>query len=522
MRCLPVNLNSFLVELDSLDEVLALHQSLLAKPIAAISELIPAARTLFIYFDRRMQSAKEIAMELRQRDLTRGETTAGNLITIPVSYDGEDLDFVAQHLDITTDEVIRRHTQSRYQVAFTGFAPGFAYMVNGESQLHVPRRSSPRVKIPQGAVALAGEFSGIYPKDSPGGWQLIGHTNVAMWDLTRSVPALLQPGDEVQFISETAKTVIPLPQNCSVGSKRTEGALEVVSPGLWTTFQDIGRFGQAGMGVSESGAMDQLAFRQANQLVGNAPNQACLELTQGGLQLKAHQRTTMALTGALGRIDKIALDGSRTLLPSYQSFELEVGEGLKVAMATHGVRGYLAVRGGFAEDKVLASCSYDSLAQIGPEPLTVGDYLTLGDECSCVAEPLDHPLKSVALACPKDTVTLDIVLGPHSDWFSSEAILRLQQQSWKVTPQSNRIGLRLSADQPLERVIEDELPSEGTGVGAIEIPANGQPVLFMRDHPLTGGYPVIASVAEYHLDKAGQLPAGVTVRFKLVQPFSPF
>jgi allophanate hydrolase subunit 2 len=118
-----------------------------------------------------------------------------------------------------------------------------------------------------------------------------------------------------------------------------------------------------------------------------------------------------------------------------------------------------------------------------------------------------------------EEVVLDIILGPRTDWFTAETPALMEKQCWEVSSQSNRIGLRLRAEEPIERVIVDELPSEGTVPGAIQVPPSGQPVIFLADHPLTGGYPVVGCVADHHLDLAGQIPAGSLVRFRVIRPF---
>lgn len=124
----------------------------------------------------------------------------------------------------------------------------------------------------------------------------------------------------------------------------------------------------------------------------------------------------------------------------------------------------------------------------------------------------------LALPQPGDTVTLDVVLGPRTDWFTPQGLAMLTGQTWQVTQQSNRVGMRLHGAQPLERAVHDELPSEGTVLGAIQVPISGQPVLFLADHPLTGGYPVIAALASHHLDLAAQIPVGCHIQFKVVAP----
>ncbi|WP_234383692.1 5-oxoprolinase subunit PxpB, partial [Paracidovorax avenae] len=200
MRFLPVNLDALLVELDDLQQTLALHASLLRDPIAGIEELVPAARTVLVRYRPAAQGFAALVDAIARRDVRGAAQRSETLVEIPVRYDGEDLAEVAQRLGITPDEVVRRHTGSEYTVAFTGFAPGFGYLAGGDPSLDVPRRTTPRTRIPAGAVGLAGTFSGVYPQASPGGWQIIGTTPVAMWDIDRDPPALLQPGARVRFV----------------------------------------------------------------------------------------------------------------------------------------------------------------------------------------------------------------------------------------------------------------------------------------------------------------------------------
>mgnify|MGYP006146509005 CR=1 FL=1 len=188
-----------LVELADLDETLALFASLEADPVDGIEDMVPAARTLMIRFRADMLTAEALAAAISHRDLSAKIPPSDMLVEIPVTYDGEDLRDVAELTGLSVEEVIERHTASEFTVAFCGFAPGFGYLVGGDPALQVPRRQSPRTKIPAGSVALAGAFSGVYPQASPGGWQIIGTTPVKMWDLTREPPALFQPGYRVRF-----------------------------------------------------------------------------------------------------------------------------------------------------------------------------------------------------------------------------------------------------------------------------------------------------------------------------------
>ncbi|WP_144434532.1 5-oxoprolinase subunit B family protein, partial [Pseudomonas syringae] len=198
MRFLPVNLDVLLVELKDLDETLALFDALTAEPIAGVEEIVPAARTLLIQFRPSTIERQALVNRIAGQDLSQRREGEHRRVEIPVHYNGEDLDEVATLLNISRAEVIQRHTAHDYSVAFCGFAPGFAYLTGGAG-FQVPRRQTPRTRIPAGAVALAGDFSGVYPKASPGGWQIIGVTPLQMWDLSRAEPALLRPGYKVRF-----------------------------------------------------------------------------------------------------------------------------------------------------------------------------------------------------------------------------------------------------------------------------------------------------------------------------------
>lgn len=529
MRFLPVTSNALLVELADLDQTLALLASLQRDPVHGVAELVPAARTILVHFRPSAISAAALVSAIAARDLSQRVERSNILVEIPVRYDGEDLAEVAQLLGITPREVVRRHTGSEYTVAFTGFAPGFAYLSGGHPSFDVPRRSTPRTRIPAGAVGLAGTFSGVYPQASPGGWQIIGVTPVAMWDLNREQPALLQPGYRVRFIDiATLDGVLdagsaiaagaPARQPLPTDKAAAAAALKVKATGLQTVFQDLGRHGQAGQGVSASGAMDQAALKMANRLVGNRSDGAALETVGGGLQLQSVGETVLAVTGADAALTVRTADGRQWSVPNHQAVALADGDTLSIGQPLAGARSYVAARGGFAVTPVLGSCATDSLAKVGPAPLAVGDVLDLlpAPAGAVVGTP---GLPAADLPTVEQDVVLDVVLGPRTDWFTAESVARLAAQRWQVTPQSNRVGLRLAGEVPLERAITGELPSEGTALGALQVPPSGQPVLFLADHPLTGGYPVIGAVAPYHLDRAGQIPVGAWLRFNPLGAF---
>ncbi|MBF4458561.1 5-oxoprolinase/urea amidolyase family protein [Pseudoclavibacter sp. VKM Ac-2867] len=528
MRVLTARDDAVLIECNSLDETIALFDALTALRIPGVGEMVPGARTLLVPFRPARVTAEEIEAAAAAADLSGVRTGQPRRLEIPTRYDGEDLAEVAELLGLSTDEVVRRHTSSTFTVGFVGFAPGFAYLTGDDPVLDVPRRATPRTRIPAGSVALAGTYSGVYPRESPGGWQLIGTTEVPMWDLDRDPAAFMAPGDLVTFSVATTRARASVSEDRAhsargatpagaVDTSDSPSALEVLSPGLQTLFQDLGRDGYASMGVSASGALDAPAHRQANRLVGSAAEAPTLEVAYGGLLVRAHGPQVVAVTGA-----EVPLTVSGTLprtAPFGAAFALDDGDELQLGSPAAGVRSYLAVRGGFGAPPVLESLATDLLAGLGPDALKAGDLLSvLAPHATLLAaSPVaDAPPRELPRA-GGETVELRIVLGPRDDWFSAEEIERFTGQDWQVTPQSNRVGVRLDGDA-LTRVKSGELPSEGCVSGAIQMPPNGQPVLFLADHPLTGGYPVLGAVITDDLPLAGQLPVGATVRFRIVEP----
>jgi len=190
---------ALLAEVDDLDAALDLYAALRTAALPGVVDLVPAARTVLIRLDPAVTSPAEVEKATAGLHVTGQRRAGTSTVEIPVRYDGPDLAEVAERTGLSPDEVVALHTGSRWTVAFAGFVPGFGYLTGGDPRLDVPRRDSPRTRIPAGSVGLAGRFSGVYPSDSPGGWQLIGSTTARMWDLDRPEPALLVPGVEVIF-----------------------------------------------------------------------------------------------------------------------------------------------------------------------------------------------------------------------------------------------------------------------------------------------------------------------------------
>lgn len=510
MRVVRCGDRALLVEVDGLGAVLALAAAVRAAALPGVLDVVPAARTVLLTTAPGTDLA---ALRAAVRALTVDPSAAaadGETVEVPVVYDGPDLDEVGRITGLGADGVVAAHTGRPWRVGFGGFAPGFAYLAGGDERLHVPRRDEPRTTVPPGSVGLAGEFSGVYPRSSPGGWQLIGSTTVTLWDPARTPPALLQPGAQVRFRAVDRHERHSRPEGVDGSAVRGARRMEVLRVSGLVTVQDSGRTGFAALGVGRSGAADRAALRLANRLVANPPDAAALEVTFGGLVVRAGEEIPapllVALTGAPAPAD---VDG--TPVGHHALVTLRAGQTLRLGPPPTGLRTYLAVRGGIVVDPVLGSRSTDVLSGVGPAPIAAGDGLPIGPE------PADLPLVDVApVAAPTgDVVTLRAVLGPRDDWMVDPAALA--RTVWTASARSDRVGMRLDGE-PLRRHDRGELPSEGMVRGAIQVPPGGEPVLFGADHPVTGGYPVVAVVVDADLDRAAQVRPGQRIRFLLEAP----
>lgn len=642
---LPMGERALLLELPTLEDALTWNESVRTDPLAGQEWSVVAARTVLVRF-RTSNDARAAAREIAARTPGAGKASAGRTRRIGVVYDGEDLEEVARATGLSADAVVAAHTGTPWRAAFGGFAPGFVYLTGGDARLAVPRRDSPRTRVPAGAVALAGEFSAVYPKASPGGWQLVGRTDAVLFDPDAKDPALIRPGDTVRFEarresarvmrregraaddraagrgasgaeaadSEASAAGAAAPPLAFPDVPRGASALEILAPGLRTLVEDTGRPGLGDLGVTTAGAADGPSARQANRLVGNAPGAAVLETLLGGLSLRAHGDLVLALTGAMGeavvhRPATGATGGGGTGLPAHVGlsaraglsadaslsvdaspsaqagseegvesgggvesdgdvesgggvesegdveydedvelgadveydedsgadqelsgssqprgsvvsprgpFGLRDGETLTLTASSTGLRGYVAVRGGIDVPAQLGSRAADTLSGLGPRPLAAGDVLAVGDADPhrSVGSP-EEPATPVP--DPSDVPVLRIRRGPRADWAEEDALLG---RTWIIGGDSDRVGARLEAadgDAPVRRVRSEELASEGMVPGAVQLPPSGLPVVFLADHPVTGGYPVIAVVDESDLPLLAQLPPGRRVRFACVR-----
>lgn len=501
---------------------IAVADAVRSKRIAGVRDVVSTFRSVAVHFDPLIASIETVREALLSSATTSTAfASSGRVVEVPVTYgrdEGPDLSEVAAMTGMTEAEIVRRHADATYRVFMLGFLPGFAYMASVDESIAVPRRATPRVKVPAGSVGIAGRQTGIYPIDSPGGWRIVGRTSLPVFDPTRPQPCLFAPGDSVRFVEEVRLkpdtpgrlrdlNVAPGVSHTSDVASGFSRTMTVITPGLFTTVQDEGRWGHQGGGVSVSGAMDLVSHRIANVVVGNDRAAATLEITLQGPELRFDADAMVAIAGAdlNATIDGVAIDPcTRTRCRS--------GGVIRFGRRRSGTRGYLAVDGGIDVSRVLDSRSTHATTRIGGvagRPLRAGDTLPIGQSNG------RHASRRVPLDPQPRAVRLRAIPGPQDDFFATSAFDILQQTRFTVSPQSNRMGYRLTGGPPIPRADEREMISDATFAGALQVPPSGDPILLMADRQTTGGYPQIATVITADLPLAGQLAPGDSVEFEL-------
>jgi KipI family sensor histidine kinase inhibitor len=465
----------------------------------AILNLHPAFASVLIDFDPRFHSHADIEALARLRlETAVDEARPARVVEIPVCYGGEfgpDLEDVARHAGLAPERVVELHAAADYLVYFVGFATGFPYLGGLPPSLATPRLSAPRKEVPAGSVAIGGSQAGIYPLASPGGWRIVGRTPLALFDPQASPPPLLRMGDRVRFIpSANLQPGVPGGAGgsaCQSGSEH----IRVLSPGLQTTVQDLGRLGYAHFGVSASGAADPLALRAGNLLVGNAENAAALEMTLVGGAFEFETDAVIALTGS----------DFGAGLPLWTALQIKAGDTVRCGATRSGARAYLAVRGGIGVPKAMGSASVHVMTGVGGRALRAGDALSIGD--AAIRRPRTGPRRppEFARAGP-----LRVTPGPQAHWFSDG----LYAAPYQVAEESNRMGIRLRG--PAIPSPAGHMLTEGVPLGAIQVPPDGQPIILFVEHQTTGGYPKPANAISADFWRLGQLRPRDEVRFERV------
>ncbi len=500
MNILPFGESALLLDLglesapDRARRTLGIAQAL--KAAFPQADIVPAAGTIALL---QMEPGHLASIQSTILNLLSGHQPPpfqGQLHTIHTVYDGLDLDEIAAAQGTHREQVIEWHTQSDLIAELLGFLPGFAYLGPIDSRLVRPRRPSPRPRVAAGSVALAGSHTGIYPLDSPGGWNLIGRAvNTVLFDPNRDPPILLKAGDRVRFERVSDGNVLvppPMPEDQAPPFSGACG-IEVIAAPPGTTVQDIGRIGYQHLGFPPSGAQDRDYFERANRAVGNAKHEAALEIPLGTVKFRS-----------IGRIS-ISLDGEAP-------HTLSNGDEWIAEAHERAVR-YLAIAGGFLISDRLGSKATLPGARFGGffgRMLKRGDRLFAGEQQQSNALPIQPDFIPAKVS---NKAILELSPGPHLSRFPAHAMDILLSEEFSVSALSNRVGSRL--DGP-------KIPREGPDLalpapmrrGAIQVTTDGTPIVLGPDHPITGGYPVPAMLSSDAQSQFARLRPGAKLRFR--------
>ncbi|OXS58429.1 hypothetical protein B1A99_14580 [Cohnella sp. CIP 111063] len=529
-----------------------LPAALLAARAAAVSALgLPwllesaaASGTIAFYLKPSCSSIEEAAAELiRLWDGIREEAAAEpRRVELPVVYGGEfgpDLGACASRAGMTEARFAELHSSAVYTVEMMGFAPGFPYLSGLDDRLEQPRRPNPRMRVPAGSVAVAGNRTGVYPNESPGGWQIIGRTAVPLFRPEEKEPFPLRPGDQVSFVPAAELSTPGEDEDKDMDKSPwapANPALKVLKPGLLTTVQDAGRAGWRRYGVSAGGAMDDRAMRTANLLVGNDEEDAVLELTMIGGSYAVERDLLIAVCGA-----DLSPQADGSPVPMNRPVFVAAGSELTFGKARFGCRAYMAVAGGIDAPAVLGSRSADPRARIGGgsggRALAAGDAIgaaaasprstALLESLRARAEADGKParLSAVSWHAADDArsaawpggegFTLRVVPGEEWEEFTEASRERLLSTAYRVEASSDRMGLRLSGE-PLLREGGSELVSHGVVPGTIQVPPDGNPIVLGAGCQPTGGYPKIAHVIGADWPLLAQAAPGCRLAFEAV------
>ena len=490
----------------------ALAARLRERAPAGVEDIVPAYASLAVCFDPERADADAVRAAIADAlAATAGDGTPASPaadareIEIPVVYGGEagpDLADAAAALGLTPETLAARHAAGTYTVAMLGFAPGFPYLIGLDPALALPRLPTPRTRVPAGSVAIGGAQTGLYPRESPGGWRLIGRTPLRVFDPARAPPALLAPGDRVRFRAVAPDAVarddgVPAP-----AVPATARAMRVLRPGPLTTVQDSGRIGWRHLGVGRAGALDPDAAALANALVGNPPDAAVLELTLQGPTLALDVPVRVALCGAAVEARFEDARGRTAHVPGGRPVALPAGI-LRLGALRGGARAWMAIAGGIDVPPVLGSRSTDLRGGFGGmagRALRSGDVLPLGESRAPAADAPHAPAWWIDPCDDDEDAPVRFVSARTGD------AAALAARAWRVDPRSDRQGVRL-AGEALPAVAHDGV-SAPVVPGTIQLPPDGRPILLLADAQTTGGYPVLGHVIAADLPRLAQLRPG--------------
>ncbi len=508
-------------------KVRAMRQLLEKEKIKGIDEVIPTYCTLYVFYDPFQTTPQDLIKKLTEIEGSADESQLPppRVLKVPVAYGGEcgpDLDNVAKVHNLTPDEVIKLHANKPYLVYMLGFTPGFTFCGGLDENLATPRHKDPRLKVPAGSVGIAGKQTGLYAIQSPGGWQLIGRTYMRFYDPSKTPPIPVRAGDYVEFIpvshEEFEKNRSQVEADGSQDKVEFwqpggEPVFEISSPGMLTTVQDRGRFGYQELGISCSGAMDEISFRLANRLVGNDDNEPALEITAVGPTMKVLTSALIAVTGA----DLSFAVNGQTKDP-FQSLIVNPGDTISFGPIKKGMRAYLAVNGGLAVPEVLGSATTDLKIRLGGFK---GRKLEKGDILNKRIAPIfdsfiGFSIDPAPFSFGGEDFTFRVILGPEDDHFSNAGMDTFLNSEYEISNNSDRMGSRLTGPVIEHGEKGPNIVSDGITYGSIQVPGEGYPLIMLKDRQAIGGYTKIATLCSVDAFRFGQMKPGEKVRFQAI------
>lgn len=531
-----------------LTRVRAFAAGLAADRLAGVTDIVPAYGSVgVIYEPERVPTSHgelpwRVVGEWLERHLSGKASSAPRHErrprehVVPVVYGGEqgpDLDAVAKNAKLSVEAAIKLHSGASYHVAAIGFSPGFPYLVGLPEKLATPRRPSPRLRVPAGSVGIGGSHTGIYPRETPGGWQLIGRTSLELFEPMRTEgPALFAVGDRVKFKPVDILPVAPprpmMPGAFAGGSEAASAAgavaserdrssspfIEVIKPGTLTTVQDLGRRGFAALGVGSGGALDPWAAAVANLAVGNAPEAPLFECTYVGPILRFSSDTVVSALGA-----------ECVGLPPGRPIAVKAGQVLDCSALTRGARLYLAVAGGLRVPVLLGGAGTAVGARFGGfdgRPLAAGDRLACGTGAGIACNVTWRLASPVPAPARKESIEVRLI--PGLDWsvifkrFGPGGGARaVESRRFQLSAKSDRMGLRLGGEPFLVPGGAGEQTSRPVVPGTVQLPPDGLPIVLMAEGQTIGGYPQLGQVASVDLPKLAQARPGAEIVFKLTE-----